>query len=368
LQICVVLSDLRAGGAQRVIATLSSAWERLGHTVVLATFDQPANDFYKIPSSTIRLTLGGLVPSESALQSLIGNVRRAKRIREVVVTSNPDLVLSFIDRTNILTLVATRGLGIPVVVSERIYPPAFRLSWPWRLFRRLTYPCAAAVVMQTDRGRDWAIGFLPSTKVSVIENPVDDSYATSPLVPTSQRPLRVIAAGRLVYQKGFDLLIKAFANSRARQLGWILRICGAGEELTNLRQLAGLSGVADRVEFPGLCPDLSKEFATAQVFVLSSRSEGFPNVLLEAMASGCAVIAADCASGPAEIITPGVNGVLVKPEKPAALREALDALCVSIRLREKLAETAVHVRTQFGADQVATKWLSLFQRLCDSRE
>jgi glycosyltransferase involved in cell wall biosynthesis len=227
---------------------------------------------------------------------------------------------------------------------------------------------AAAIVMQTERGREWGLGFLPSNLMAVIENPVDDSFASEPIVPIDRRPLLVMAAGRLTYQKGFDLLIEAFASSKARHFGWILRICGAGEEITNLKKLAELADVSGVVELPGLCQDLRAELSSAQVFVLSSRSEGFPNVLLEAMASGCAVIAADCPSGPAEIVIQGVNGLLIKSGDSGALRDALDSLCARPILRQKLSSAAEQVRTRFSSFEVASKWLALFQRIADSND
>lgn len=360
MRICAVLPDLGAGGAQRVIATLADEFRHRGHDIVVITFDDQGGDFYALADGVERVAIGGLGASRSAIAALLSNARRVRALRRVIEAQHADLVLSFIDSTNIVTILATRLLGVPVVVSERIHPPRYPMPRPWPTLRRLTYPLADAVVMQTEMGRRWAEGLVSRERVAVIANPLSPRFHSSPVGEINTRSRLIVAAGRLEVQKGFDLLIDAFASSRAPGRGWTLRIHGKGSQEQALRAQATERGVAASVSISGETVALEDELRHAQVFVLASRFEGFPNVLIEAMASGCAVIATDCETGPADIVTHSVDGLLVAPDSVASIRDAIDALVDDDALRARLARSATQVRERFGSTRISDQWLAVF--------
>jgi len=165
-----------------------------------------------------------------------------------------------------------------------------------------------------------------------------------------------MAMGRLVEQKGFDLLLQAFSRVAAGNPAWRLVIVGDGPARSPLCALAAELGVSDRVSFAGRVHNPQGWLHSADLFVLSSRYEGFPNALLEAMACGVACVSFDCQSGPADIIRPEINGLLVPPEDISALANALDRLMKSDAERSRLASRAQDVLERFGVDRVMGAW------------
>lgn len=133
-------------------------------------------------------------------------------------------------------------------------------------------------------------------------------------------------------------------------------LLGEGSERPALESLANTLGIAKYVTFAGFVKEVDALLATSSIFVLSSRSEGLPNALIEAMAMGNAAIAADCDFGPRDIISHGQNGLLVPVDDVGALGEALSALMGDMEQRQMLASQALQVRKRFAADFVTAKW------------
>ena len=167
----------------------------------------------------------------------------------------------------------------------------------------------------------------------------------------------ILAAGRLARQKGFERLVRAFAAVAPEIAGWRLRICGAGPEAAALRQLAGELGVGRRVDLPGCVPDMALELSRASVFALTSRFEGLPMVLLEAMTAGLPIVAFDCPTGPGEVIDDGRDGVLVPDGDEDALAAALRALVADPGRRRALGEAAAQAAAEaYAPATVGRHW------------
>jgi glycosyltransferase involved in cell wall biosynthesis len=170
-----------------------------------------------------------------------------------------------------------------------------------------------------------------------------------------------LAVGRLASQKGFDLLLQAFARCADSVPGWRLRVLGSGPLLGELTQLTTSLGLEDRVEWIPRHPAPWSHATRSSVFVLSSRYEGFPNVLLEAMAVGLPPVAFDCPSGPAEIIAPGRNGILVPGGDVERLADAMQEIATTPDLRERMAEAAwADVRRDWTLERTLETWDSFF--------
>ncbi len=366
-RLTLVIPSLGCGGAERVMTVMANYWAARGWPVTLFTFDNAsAAPFYELDTRVRHFPLGLASNSRSALSGLRNNLERVLFLRQAIKSSRPDAVISFLDTTNVVTLLATRGLNIPVIVSERIDPARHRLGRAWDRLRNWTYPMADLVVAQSNAALNY---FSPKIQVraSIIPNPVspqsEERFATKKKMANPS----LIAVGRLDRQKGFDLLIEAFAQIKDRHNEWTLTIFGEGPERPELESLRGRLALEGRVFLPGSVKNLHDILVRANLFVMSSRYEGFPNALCEAMAHGLAVISTNCPSGPREIIRDGVDGLLVASDNAVALASAMDRLMSSEVERARLALRAPDVTKRFGVERVMELWNAALSEVCAAR-
>jgi glycosyltransferase involved in cell wall biosynthesis len=241
--------------------------------------------------------------------------------------------------------------GVTAIGTEHLH-----LSKHDRVLRKAiarTYPRLDGLVVLTERDREaYRERLGPRPPVWRIPNAVAD-----PVPPFAAMDAKVIlAAGRLKYQKGFDLLVEAFAGACERHPGWTLRICGHGHLRERLQQQIDAAGIAGRVELPGPTDDVPGEMARASIYALSSRFEGFPLVLLEAMSKGMAVAAFDCPTGPGDIIEDHRNGLLVPAQDVAGLSRALDELMADAELRRRCARAALETVREYSVSRIGARW------------
>jgi len=355
----MVIPTLGPGGAERVMTLLAANLAARGHEVALLTLGPTGADFFAVDARVQRIGLGLMTDSPSMLHGLRANVQRVRALRRIVAGIKPHAVLSFMTSTNILTLLACAGLHTRVVVSERIDPHSHREATTWMALRHITYRYADAVAVQTESAARWfrkRLGRLPP--VAVVPNPVAVVAGCCKSSAQVPKPF-VLAAGRLVHQKGFDVLIRAFAVAAHDCPDLRLAIAGEGPQAGLLRELVTELKLNDRVMFLGIVSGLQALMHEADVFVLSSRYEGFPNVLLEALACGLPVIATDCPGGPREILHDGEFGLLVPCEDPIALGAALRRMATDARLRTELSARAPRATAKYTVDGVVARWEQL---------
>lgn len=344
----LVTDSLGCGGSERQMVDMADFWASRGARVTLATWSGPSMpDFYAHGPGVARVHLG----PEGA--GFLPQVRRVRTMRSLLRELRPDAVLSFLPRSNVPTLLAGLGLDVRIVVSERAHPRQdTSLTLPWRMLRRLSYARADAVVSQTRTVAAWIHehwGHAPCV--------IPNALRVLP-PPAGPRENVIVGVGRLVRQKGFDLLLEAFAGIAPVFPGWRLAILGEGPERRRLAGQCAALGLAERVQFPGRVRDAEQWMARAGLVVQPSRFEGFPNAVLEAMAMGAPVISADCPAGPADIIEDGRNGCLVPVEDPDALARAMKRLLADAPLRERLGNEAMSVRERFRQEPIMEKWQS----------
>lgn len=352
-RITFVLSSLEAGGAERVAAILTAEWAARGWPVTLLTFDDGTiPPFYK-PHPEIDhqpLALRGVSPNIAA--SIVNNGRRLRRLRQALCESRPDLIVSFGDTTNVLALIASRMLGVPIVVTEHVDPERHPIGWAWQMLRRLTYPCADTVTVLTERmGRH----FPYARRVAVVPNPIVPPAPGNHAAITLKQPA-VVGVGRLQHQKRFSLLIDVFAALARRYPDWTLYIFGEGPLRGPLAAQIAKHDLTDRIMLPGIVAPLDGVLQQADLFVLSSAYEGFPMSLCEAMANGVAVISTDCPTGPREIIRDGVDGILVRNDDATALEGAMRWLMADSGKRAALAGKGPQIIERFGTERIFALW------------
>lgn len=360
----MIISSLGAGGAERVVTLMANDWAARGRNITLLTFDDGAvPPFYALDARVRHKPLAIAGDSPHPIAALRSNLKRIHHLRAAIRASRPDCVISVLDKVNVLTLLATRGLKVPVVVMEQVHPGSYPIGRAWEVLRNRTYPTADRVVAITARALDH---FSPRirARARVIPNP---AVAGGPLdEEVSERPLArpsVVAVGRLAQQKGHDLLLKAFSQLKDRHAAWTLTILGEGPLREQLEALRHQLGIADRVHLPGSVRSPHSFLRQADLFVMASRFEGFPLALCEAMACGLPVISTDCPSGPREIIRDGVDGILVPNEDVEALATAMGRLMSDEGERRRLAARAPEVTERFGLKKVMGMWDELLREL-----
>ncbi|MDR7946762.1 glycosyltransferase family 4 protein [Achromobacter aegrifaciens] len=362
-RVLLFIHSLHGGGAERVAADLSAHWAGMGREVMVVTQASAEGDVYTLHPKVRREVLH-TAGEGGGLRGIWSNVQRVRALRRVVKSFRPDIVLGMMTTASVLSVLACAGLSCRVIATEHTHPPSQTLSGFWQRLRRLTYPRAASVVALTRGTADWLAQHVPGSKLAVIPNPVHFPLprAEPVLTPVSgDGRKRLLAVGRLHADKGFDLLIQAYAKLAASHPGWDLVILGEGDERRALEAQALEAGLASRIFMPGRAGNVGDWYDSADLYVLTSRFEGLSNTLLESMASGLAAVSFDCDTGPREIIREGVDGVLVRPNGDVpALCKALDAVMRNDADRVRMAQAATDVRDRFSAARVLQKWQDLF--------
>ena len=310
MRLTLVIHSLDAGGSERVLSILANTWADTGHDVALITLGS-FPDFYTLDPRVTRQRLGLNAASRGLPSGAIRNIWRFSVLRKALRDSGPDVIVSFCDTTNVLTLIASEGLGTPVVVSERTDFQRHRIPRAWALLRWLVYRRAAALVVPSPSLCEPARRMFLVTRVSAIPNPVLPPRDASREGDGKGAGRRVVAVGRLSPEKQFHLLLHAFARVAADLPDWSLTILGEGRARTELEDLAAELGIEGRVSMPGVVRDTGHTLRRPDLFVLTSRYEGFPNALLEAMAHGLSVVAFDCSASIRECLRDGTDGLLV---------------------------------------------------------
>jgi glycosyltransferase involved in cell wall biosynthesis len=351
--VAFVLAGLRAGGSEHIVSLLCNHFSRLGWTVSLFAFEEPGTDPYYPHDPAVRVSQIGFPPGRlPLLQSASAMFQRVAALRNALGAAKPDLVVSFLTRINVISVLAAGPLDIPVIVSERNNPALQRPGVVWSALRRYAYARAYGLVTMTQGAMNQ---FPPSMRRRqwAIPNP---TYAPIELDPHRTPGHTIVAVGRLVQQKGFDLLLKSFARVADHIPQWSLVIWGEGPERATLEAQRDALGLRDRVAMPGVTQEHGGWLRGADIFVLSSRFEGWGIVIGEAMAAGVPTISFNCQWGPGEMIVDNVSGILVPDGDVAAMGEAIAALCKDPERRAQLSQAARIASMRFRIDSILGQW------------
>jgi GalNAc-alpha-(1->4)-GalNAc-alpha-(1->3)-diNAcBac-PP-undecaprenol alpha-1,4-N-acetyl-D-galactosaminyltransferase len=361
MRIALISPTLSGGGAERVAAVLSNDWATKGQSVTVISFEAPGTSpGYPLEARVSLRQIDGLNQDNGNVARVVTNLRRLARLRRLLKEIDADVVVAFTTEANVVTLLATRGLGLSVAVCERNQPDRPGLGRMRRAARRLTYPFADAIVMQTQEIALWARQRF-KVPVHVLPNPVrlEEIFERSPDNVVDQRG--IVAAGRLVPQKGFDILIAAFAKIAQQHSDWFMTIYGEGPSRSDLEAQVREAGLQSRVSLPGFVNEIDAALQSAGLFVLPSRYEGFPNILLEALAASCPAVAANCPGSVGAILGDDEFGMLVPAEDAEALAAALGQMMSRPELREHYASKARRAVERLDAAAIGDRWLEVFE-------
>lgn len=363
-KIMFFVGSMHSGGAERVASLLCNHWAHQSHDVTLiATYSQRGDCHYKLHSKVKMVYLSDVAKTKS--RSLFGVLRRLITLRRMIVAEKPDMVFSRLTHVNIMVLLATLNIDFSLTVSECTYPPGYPLSFLMHFARKYLYPCAERVVMQTHEGLAWLEAEIPRSKGVVIHNPLCLPLGkTEPIVPPgsilNEHQRLILAVGRLDEAKGFDLLIRAFQKVGTKIDDVQLVILGEGPLLGHLRSLADGCECRKKIHLVGRAGNLQDWYDRASLFVSTSRLEGFPNALLEAIGVGIPAVALDCKAGPRELISTIDQGLLLE------LNSTPEELCAAILnmlnqeqdISARVAQ-AKHITTRYSVKKIACQWLAI---------
>lgn len=352
MRIDFVIGRLKAGGAERVVSVLANYFAEKNNKVRIITFNDP--DEYELHPAITRIKF-----------------HKKKLIKYSVVRgffslisfyykkeNRPDVICSHIDLMGYATIIPSKFYGIKLTVSEHFNHHSRKMTFAkgflWNCLYR--YPDAVTVLTKFD------LPFFENKSKNVIVMPNPSSF--QPINNLNlEREKVILAVGNLnrYYHKGFDNLIEIITPIFKNNSEWHLKIVGVGNEGKKiLENKIRENDIEGRVTFTGFRNDVHEIMKKSEIFILTSRHEGLPMVLIEAMSQGMACISYDCISGPSEIITNNVDGILVKDQDKNEMTIRLADLVNNVHLRERIRSNTPLSLNKFSVENIGAKWEKLF--------
>jgi len=351
-KICLLIPSLGPGGMERVMSELACYFDKKENIEIhLILYGRSRKIFYSLPSSIHihkpKFTFDNEKRTFHTLKTLF-------YLRRQIVSIDPDVILSFGEDWNNLVLLSNLGLNYPIYVSDRAQPGLKRNKFQ-ELLRNLLYRKASGIIIQTDIAKKIYKEKFPSQDVASINNPIRDIQGNN-ISDVSNKT--ILSVGRLIETKHFDLLIKMFAEIDLP--GWKLIIVGGDSQkqkgTKRLKNLISELNIENKVTLTGTVSNVEDYYKKSSIFAFTSSSEGFPNVIGEAMSAGLPVIAFDCVAGPAELIDDGENGYLVPLFEMDMYKEKLEKLMNNKELRLKMGKNSLAKVNEFSTDKIGEQY------------
>ena len=348
MKLTFVTSTLHAGGSERVMSLLANTFAQKGYEVEIVCINKHLV-FYPIDEKVKVWFAEDEVKSPSILKKVFW-------LRNHIKNDRPDVVIAFMLEVYCVTLASLIGVSVPVISSERIDPHFFGRAkglLRWLLLRRTTH-----LVVQTVGIKDFYSAKLQS-RTTIIPNPVTDKVFS--LTPTLKQK-RIIAVGRLAYQKNYPMMFRAFAKVHHDFPDWQLVVYGNGPQKEEIRGVIERLGMEGHIILAGKSDHVVEEMNKSSLFVMSSDYEGMSNALLEAVCVGLPVISTDV-SGARDLITEGVNGYIVPVGNERALTLALSSMLSSPEKMDEMGRQSKALAPRFREEQIVGQWEELIKKV-----
>lgn len=359
MKIIFFIHSLNAGGAERVTSHMANNWANKANDVTILTIAPVAERQYPLSEKVNHLSLEMDKSSGNVIDALANNIKRVVSLKSEIKKQQADIVISMMSEANVLTALACRKLPTKSIGSERIHPEQVNIGFLWNTLRRFSYRYLDLLVTQTKQTEEWIKKHTSVQSTTTIPNPlVLPIPSGAPIVTPdiSEQEFLILGVGRLTHQKQFTHLITAFASVCEDHPDWTLAIIGEGKDHATLSALIETHNLTTRVRLIGRVGNVADWYNRADIFALTSLTEGFPNVLIEAMAHSTAVISYNCPTGPGEIITHGVNGLLVEPNNTKQFTSTLAQLIGDPELRSELAHNATMTKSTYDIELIMNQW------------
>lgn len=332
MKIMLYTNKMVSGGAERVIANLANYLSQ-ENEVILMTYIK-GKSFYELDK---KIKFYSCLNKEIT-KKRFDNIIALKNIYSIVKSESPDIILSFLETPNLHMLLLKKILKVPLIISVRNDPSQIFNTRLKKLTLKYLYKRADGLVLQTKEAKEYFNETIQKKSV-IIPNPVNPKFLKEPYC--GQREKKIVSVGRLVNQKQQDVLIDAFEIVNKEYNDYKLVIYGEGELRNKLQEKINDIGLNEKISLPGNVANIENEIYKYSMFVLSSKYEGMPNSLMEAMALGIPSISTDCpCGGPKFLIDNNKNGILVKVNDKKEMAKAMKKIIQDSKFANFIAKNA----------------------------
>jgi GalNAc-alpha-(1->4)-GalNAc-alpha-(1->3)-diNAcBac-PP-undecaprenol alpha-1,4-N-acetyl-D-galactosaminyltransferase len=348
LSVTFLISSLNPGGAERVVSLLANQISKKKDVIVITlSRDTP---FYKLNDS-IKIIQLGSSQTTSTFGAIYSNLILILKLLRLLKKLKTKHLICFMTTSNVLGVISGKLLtNIKVTISERRNPLTHDVGF-WDNLRKKVYNFADRLVVQSEEIKNYYNDFIDETKIKIVPNPIKIYGSIK-----AKKENIILTVGRIDSNKNQQQIIRSFF--RLNKEGWKLIICGDGPLLDELIELSKKLGISDQIEFTGVVKNIDDYYKRASIFAFSSLSEGFPNVLLEAMNYGCACISTDCPTGPSLLIKNNFNGFLIPLADKSSYTNHFQKLIDDEKTRNFFVGNSIKSLENYSLNKVAEQWVN----------
>lgn len=356
MKIGFLVDKVSFGGGERILKMLIDEFYKLGHTISIYSWNNDWFSFNNVNGYSVFI----LHDSPIGLRK---KFLAYKELKDIMLVTRPDCLIIFSLGLAEIGVWAAKHTGIPVVLSERVDPRYLPKSRIHRFLRLLVYRACNGIVFQTIEVQNYYSKTIQKRGI-VIPNPIMDDKLPTVNVRNSKK--EIVAVGRLSHEKNYELLITAFSELNLSE--YKLRIFGEGPLFCKLSRMIEAFGMQDRIFLEGQVDRVVDQIKNSDIFVLSSKYEGMPNVLIEAMSMGLACVSTDFSSGGARaLIVHGENGMIVPTNNIEAMKNVILELVNDATLKQKMKINALKIRKTNSKERILPLWIDFIYSISNSK-
>lgn len=344
------------GGIERAVVNTANLLATKGHRVSLLILDQTAESFYQINPGIDQQQIPlffGITEKGNTLTRKLDFYKDIQHLKKAILNIRPDVILSSEYPFTVATILAGGMKYAKVYAWEHHHFHWLKKSWFWKKFYHYALSKTTGIICLNEQEAGYYKKYSP---VTIIPNHTDNESGR--VADLSQKQL--LTVGRLIHRKGIDLLLPIAKQILKNNPAWTWKIIGDGEIEKQVNDFIGQEQLSNRLLLiPPMSQNLADEFCGASMYIMTSRFEAFPMVLLEAMSYGLPCISFDCPSGPSSIITHLQNGLLVAPEDSSSMKDAIQDLIDDGNKRAAMSNQALIKARQYSGASVYRYWEEL---------
>ena len=346
-KVMFVCQSLGNGGAERVVSVLTDELSEADYRVFILTMTKEKQVY------NINENVEIVAPHKNYNAGILGKLQRVKIIRDEIIKHKIDVVVAFSHYNAMFSVIASYGLPVRIIGSERNDPAQLKNRKILNSTRNILYKKLDCLVCQTDEAKAYFPNKIQE-KTTIILNPISASIIDP---YCGEKEKKIVTFCRLEPQKNLRMLIDAFEMLYEEYPDYELNIYGEGLERENLLNYIVSKGLVNVISIKPFCKDVHQKVMKATIFALPSNYEGLSNSMIEAMALGIPTVVTDCPCGGARmVIENNKNGIMVAVDDPKAMYEAFKKIIVSPKFAKELSNNGVKIRDKLNCKKIAKQW------------